>query len=73
MEDGTIWKNIYNNINQGMLIIYVQMAREMDEILKQQSAQPAKSCDSENGVSFLDQVVFPLYEVIAAVGLRMPF
>nr|QKN22529.1 callose synthase 9 [Urtica dioica subsp. dioica] len=46
--------------------IFHHMAREMDEILKQQSAQPAKSCDSENGVSFLDQVVFPLYEVIAA-------
>ncbi|KAK6925714.1 1,3-beta-glucan synthase subunit FKS1-like, domain-1 [Dillenia turbinata] len=29
-------------------------------------AQPANSCKSENGVSFLDQVIAPLYEVIAA-------
>lgn len=48
--------------------IFHHMVREMDEILKQQIAQPAKSCDSnsENGVSFLDQVITPLYEVIAA-------
>ncbi|KAG5227574.1 callose synthase [Salix suchowensis] len=48
--------------------IFHHMVREMDEILRQQIAQPAKSCDSnsENGVSFLDQVITPLYEVIAA-------
>lgn len=46
-----------------------QMAREMDVILGQQTAQPAKSCTSENGVSFLDQVITPLYEVVAAVCL----
>lgn len=45
------------------------MAREMDEILRQQIAQPANSCSSENGVSFLDQVIYPLYEVVAAVCL----
>lgn len=44
------------------------MAREMEEILRQQTAQPANSCVSENGVSFLDQVISPLYEVIAAVS-----
>ncbi|KAH9740865.1 callose synthase 9 [Citrus sinensis] len=43
-----------------------QMAREMDVILGQQTAQPANSCTSENGVSFLDQVITPLYEVVAA-------
>ncbi|TQE02011.1 hypothetical protein C1H46_012330 [Malus baccata] len=42
------------------------MAREMDEILRQQIAQPANSCNSENGVSFLDQVIYPLYEIVAA-------
>ncbi|KAI5600220.1 hypothetical protein POPTR_001G011900v4 [Populus trichocarpa] len=44
------------------------MVREMDGMLRQQIAEPAKSCDSnsENGVSFLDQVITPLYGVIAA-------
>ncbi|BFG33465.1 hypothetical protein CerSpe_197390 [Prunus speciosa] len=46
--------------------IFHHMAREMDEILRQQIAQPANSCSSENGVSFLDQVIYPLYEVVAA-------
>lgn len=39
----------------------------MDEILRQQIAQPANSCCSENGVSFLDKVITPLYDVVAAV------
>ncbi|XP_021897923.1 callose synthase 9-like [Carica papaya] len=46
--------------------IFHHMVREMDEILRQQIAQPANSCISENGVSFLDQVIAPLYEVVAA-------
>ncbi|XP_048235434.1 callose synthase 9 isoform X1 [Ricinus communis] len=46
--------------------IFHHMVREMDEILRQQSAQPANSCNSENGVSFLDNVITPLYEVVAA-------
>ncbi|CAL0316284.1 unnamed protein product [Lupinus luteus] len=48
--------------------IFHHMAREMDEILRQQIAQPAKSCTSENGtvISFLDQVIFPLYDIVAA-------
>ncbi|KAK7343239.1 hypothetical protein VNO77_11833 [Canavalia gladiata] len=46
--------------------IFHHMAREMDEILRQQIAQPANSCTSENGVSFLDNVIFPLYDVVAA-------
>lgn len=43
------------------------MGRELEEILRQQVAQPANSCASENGVSFLDQVIRPLYDVVAAV------
>lgn len=50
---------------------YLQMAREMDEILKQQNAQRANSCIKDDGASFLDQVIAPLYEVVAAV--RFPF
>ncbi|KAF5447956.1 hypothetical protein F2P56_033466 [Juglans regia] len=46
--------------------IFHHMVREMDEILRQQIAQPANSCSSESGVSFLDQVILPLYEVVAA-------
>ncbi|XP_020093274.1 callose synthase 9 isoform X2 [Ananas comosus] len=51
---------------EGLCYIFHHMAREMEEILRQQTAQPASSCVSENGVSFLDQVISPLYEVIAA-------
>lgn len=43
------------------------MGMELNEILRQQVAQPAKSCASEAGVSFLDQVICPLYDVVAAV------
>ncbi|CAK7339193.1 unnamed protein product [Dovyalis caffra] len=48
--------------------IFHHMVREMDEILRQQIAQPANSCNikDENRVSFLDQVITPLYEVVAA-------
>ncbi|GAV74732.1 Glucan_synthase domain-containing protein/FKS1_dom1 domain-containing protein [Cephalotus follicularis] len=46
--------------------IFHHMVREMDEILRQQMAHPANSCNSENGVSFLDHVITPLYDVVAA-------
>ncbi|XP_078446407.1 callose synthase 9-like [Wolffia australiana] len=46
--------------------IFHHMARELEEILRQQTAQPAKSCSSVTGASFLDQVISPLYEVVAA-------
>ncbi|XP_059430070.1 callose synthase 9 [Corylus avellana] len=46
--------------------IFHHMVREMDEILRQQNLEPAHSCNSENGVSFLDQVISPLYEIVAA-------
>ncbi|KAK9154596.1 hypothetical protein Sjap_002076 [Stephania japonica] len=46
--------------------IFHHMVRELEEILRQQIAKPADSCNSPNGVSFLDQVIAPLYEVVAA-------
>eukprot|EP01018_Ginkgo_biloba_P028898 Gb_01752 [translate_table: standard] len=46
--------------------IFHHMARELEEILRQSLAQPAKSCISDDGVSFLRQVISPLYETIAA-------
>lgn len=55
------------------LEFHIQMAREMDEILRQQIAQPAMSCNSENGVSFLGQVISPLYEVVSAVCIFLFF
>ncbi len=45
------------------------MVKELNEILRQQITQPANSCKTESGVSFHDQVICPLYEVIAAVCL----
>lgn len=47
----------------------MQMARELEEILRQQRVQPAKSCIVADGASFLEQVILPLYETIAAVLL----
>ncbi|KAL6499585.1 Callose synthase 9 [Orobanche gracilis] len=46
--------------------IFHHMGRELEEILRQQVAQPANSCVSESGVSFIEQVICPLYEVISA-------
>ncbi|KAL3620450.1 Callose synthase 9 [Castilleja foliolosa] len=46
--------------------IFHHMERELEEILRQQALQPANSCVSEFGVSFMDQVIHPLYEVICA-------
>ncbi|WOL05975.1 Callose synthase 9 [Canna indica] len=48
------------------LSIVEKMAGELEEILRQPVAQPAGSCTSDDEVSFLSQVIFPLYEVIAA-------
>ncbi|KAG6419846.1 hypothetical protein SASPL_116358 [Salvia splendens] len=50
--------------------IYEQMGKEMEEVLRQQVAQPAKSCISGSDVSFLDQVIHPLYEVISAEAVN---
>ncbi|XP_073063640.1 callose synthase 9-like isoform X1 [Primulina eburnea] len=46
--------------------IFHHMGRELEEISRQQVAQPANSCVSESGVSFINQVILPLYEVISA-------
>lgn len=46
--------------------IFHHMVKELNEILRQQITQPAESCNSESSVSFHDQVICPLYEVIAA-------
>lgn len=44
------------------------MAKELDFILDHQEANPAASCIGENGsVSFLDQIICPIYETMAAV------
>ncbi|PON48805.1 Glycosyl transferase [Parasponia andersonii] len=53
-------------IPECLCYIFHHMAREVDEILRQQNAQPANSCKSGDGVSFLNQIIFPLYEVMAA-------
>ncbi|KAK4771868.1 hypothetical protein SAY86_013643 [Trapa natans] len=47
-----------------------RMAREMDGILRHQVALRADSCNSENGASFLREVIAPLYEVVAALLLK---
>ncbi|KAJ4980192.1 hypothetical protein NE237_010972 [Protea cynaroides] len=46
--------------------IFHHMVRELEELLRQQIPQPADSCISETGVSFLERVISPLYEVVAA-------
>jgi len=43
------------------------MAREVEEMLRQQNVSIAESCKTDNGASFLDQVIHPLYVVVAAV------
>lgn len=50
------------------ILHFWKMARELEEILRQPIAQFAKSCISPDGVSFHSQVIFPLYDVIAAVS-----
>lgn len=54
--------------------VFVQMARELLEILHEQIAKPANSCMSQNeasSVSFLDQIISPIYEALAAVSLNI--
>lgn len=46
--------------------IFHHMAREVDEILRQQVVKQADSCMTDDGVSFLEKVISPLYDVIAA-------
>lgn len=45
------------------------MAKELDAILDHGEANPAASCRTESGsVSFLDQIILPIYETLAAVS-----
>uniref|UniRef100_A0ACD5TTT0 Uncharacterized protein n=1 Tax=Avena sativa TaxID=4498 RepID=A0ACD5TTT0_AVESA len=46
--------------------IFHHLARELEENMRKQTAEPAESCISNDGVSFLGQVISPLYEIIAA-------
>ncbi|TQD84960.1 hypothetical protein C1H46_029476 [Malus baccata] len=49
--------------------IFHHMAKELDAILDHGEANPAASCRTESGsVSFLDQIIFPIYETLAATG-----
>ena len=50
------------------------MAKEFDAILNQSEAQPARSCLNEDGgISFLDQIIRPIYETMRAVSFQMSF
>lgn len=47
----------------------LQMAKDLDAILDSQNAVPPKSFICADGsVSYLKQVIFPIYETMAAVG-----
>ena len=47
-----------------------QMAKELDGILDSSEAEPAKSCITGDGsTSFLEKIITPIYETMAAVGL----
>ncbi|KAJ3681999.1 hypothetical protein LUZ60_014572 [Juncus effusus] len=46
--------------------IFHQMAKEMEEMMREGIARPAASCETETKNSFLDKVITPLYEVVAA-------
>lgn len=46
--------------------IFHRMGEELVDLMGEQLAKPATSCVTENGVSFLEQVICPLYDVIAA-------
>ncbi|KAI3454955.1 hypothetical protein Pfo_011618 [Paulownia fortunei] len=51
--------------------IFHHMARELDAILDHGEATHAASCISENGsVSFLDQIICPIYETLEAEAAR---
>ncbi|XBH58837.1 hypothetical protein VPH35_080207 [Triticum aestivum] len=51
---------------EGLCYIFHHLARELEVIMQKQTAEPAGSCISNDGVSFLDQVIYPLYEIVAA-------
>ncbi|GJN09286.1 hypothetical protein PR202_ga27282 [Eleusine coracana subsp. coracana] len=48
-------------------VLILQLARELEEVkLRKHTAEPAESCKSSDGASFLDRVISPLYETLAA-------
>lgn len=50
------------------------MARELDAILDHGEAYPAASCTGENGsVSFLEQIICPIYETMTKVSKSLLF
>ncbi|KAJ3682007.1 hypothetical protein LUZ60_014580 [Juncus effusus] len=53
---------------EGLCYIFHHMAREMEELMRPQTASFAESCVTENreSASFLDRVIFPLYDIVAA-------
>ncbi|KAK3148556.1 hypothetical protein QOZ80_3BG0296530 [Eleusine coracana subsp. coracana] len=52
---------------EGLCYIFHHLARELEEVeLRKHTAEPAESCKSSDGVSFLDRVISPLYETLAA-------
>ncbi|PIN24305.1 1,3-beta-glucan synthase/callose synthase catalytic subunit [Handroanthus impetiginosus] len=51
--------------------IFHHMARELDAILDHGEATPAPSCITESGsVSFLEQIICPIYEALSAEAAR---
>ncbi|KAG9138147.1 hypothetical protein Leryth_001386 [Lithospermum erythrorhizon] len=54
--------------------LFHHMARELDAIIDHGNATPATSCTTEGGsVSFLEQIVSPIYLIMAAVILIVDF
>jgi callose synthase len=52
---------------EGLCYIFHHLARELEEVvLRKQTAEPAESCKFNDDVSFLDKVISPLYEILAA-------
>lgn len=60
----------FSTLSNYSLSIFEKMARELEGIMRQPIAQPANSCITPDGVSFLGRVISPLYEVIVAVSLN---
>jgi len=50
------------------LLAYFQMAKELDGILDSSDAETAKSCTSDGSTSFLERIITPIYDTMAAVG-----
>lgn len=56
------------------LLLVIQMAKELDAILDHVEASPAASCINSSGsVSFLEQIIWPIYETLSAVSCFFPF